>query len=262
MLSFLLFYLFALLQWSAPTGLLRDILFRMADDVRLLQTQMNDVFLMVTQKGLSVSGFQWDVEQLEERYPGGASYCKASVLNHVPSRFFYKFGQFSDICSPGGQSRVRTIELLESQHRWEQRYPHIWDWLSVLKEQIDTPDLWSELVKDQGLYLATTARLKPGDVFTSQEKKFLAQRLSEINRRLATLHQLTDKQTKDMDRGFSEIIEGMDRFGKKDWFAWAIGTLTTVALNSLFAPAIARDLFHGFIGVVGPLFNTALKLMP
>jgi hypothetical protein len=159
----------------------------MADDVRLLKTQMNDVFLMVTQKGLSITGFQWDVEQLEERWPGGASYCEASVLNHVPSGFFYKFGQFTDTCSPGGQARVKTIELLESQHRWEQRYPHIWDWLSALKEELDTPDLWSELIKDRDLYLATAASVKPGEVFTSQDKKYLAERLTEINRKLTTL---------------------------------------------------------------------------
>jgi hypothetical protein len=65
-----------------------------------------------------------------------------------------------------------------------------------------------------------------------------------------------------MEKGFNEIIKGMDRFGKKDWFVWAIGTLTTAALSAVFAPAIARDLFHGFIGAVGPLFDTAMKLMP
>jgi len=236
-------------------------------DVRLLKPERNEVFRLVEHVGLSTSCFAWE-ESIDHKEPvrrslvGYFTYT-VSVLVHVPSQFAYTFGKFIDQFSPGINARVEKANLIFGpQNKDKVRRQTVYNWLRRLREEVETPDLWQEMLKDRELYQIASSDMYSLEVFTSQDKLYLSQQLKQVQNQLAKEHQLSANQAQAVEQRFAEIVEGMDRFGKKDWINWAIGALTGFALNAMFSPSAARDMLHGFIAVVGPLFDAAVKLIP
>jgi hypothetical protein len=224
---------------------------------------MNDVFEMVNFVGLPVADFQWRIERLEHNYHGGASYCNGSALYHVESQFFYKFGEWSDVFSPGRIDRVQTVELstYASSNRWEQRTEPVLVWLSRLKEELDAPDLWNELITDRNAYTIATVTTRHNDRFTTQETSYVAVQLQQVRQQLQAAHDLTAVQTRAIEKGFAEIVQSMNSYGKKDWFNQASGLLVNIAVAYAFSPAAASDLYHRFVAAVAPLFEAVMNLL-
>lgn len=234
------------------------------EDVRLMTTERDNMFRVIEHVGLATSCFQWrELKNYMEPSEYGSSWTKASVLVHVPSEYFYTFGKYVDQFSPGRTDRVESKSLYEysNSDKWSSRWQSVETWITRLKEEIDAPDLWSQLLKDREVYQLASSTVQPGDVFTAQDKHYVAQQFRQIQNQLSTVHRLQEQQVQAMNQKFGEIVEGMNRFGKKDWLNWAIGALTGFALNAAFSPAAARDLFHGFIGAVGPLFDAVRNLI-
>jgi hypothetical protein len=125
----------------------------MSEDVRLLTKEKNAVWGLVREFGLDPSGFVWKTELFNDgTHEGGVIDCTISVLSHVSSGFFYKFGLYNDEYSPGYRDRVETVDVIDggpfahsSNSKGAKRGRYLQTWLSVLKEEVEAPDLWRQL---------------------------------------------------------------------------------------------------------------------
>ena len=233
--------------------------FPMGHDVRLLKIERNAVFTLVQQSGLEPSDFDWKTEHIQEPGEYGVVYADASVLLHKPTGFFYKFGVYSDQYSPGHAERIESVEL--SVQKWDVRIKAVAHWLSALKEEVEAPDLWQELLRERRLYRLASAPQLRNEQFSNDEKALVLKQLHTLREQIVSAHNLQSQQTEVLDRGLNYLGQSLDRFGKKDWLNLAIGTLINIAVAAAFSPTAAKDLLHGFTSAIRPLFDSVLKLL-
>jgi hypothetical protein len=228
-----------------------------------MMTEKNAVFEAVDRAGLDARAFEWRVlESYMEPSQFGANYSEASQLHHCASGYFYTFGQYIDQFSPGPTDRIESASLYEysDSNKWRNRWSALTTWLERLKEELEAPDLWQEMLKERSLSVST-ALLPPTEHFTDADRRYLAESLRRIEADIGQQHQLTATQTQAIHDGFEEIKYAMDRFGKKDWVSMATGLLFNVMVGVALSPSAARDLYHKFAAAVVPLLNIAHKMI-
>jgi hypothetical protein len=233
----------------------------MAEDVRLITTERNAVFKVVERSGLDPSEFEWKAEDLEEAGPGQFMVVssKLSILVHKPTGFYYKFGTYGDEYSPGLNARIVRIDF--GYRKWDVRGAALRQWLLELKTQYEALDLWQELLKERQLYELAVAPQLENTQFSIEEKNFVRKQLDDLRKEITSMHNLQLQQAAALENGFLYLSDSMERFGKRDWFNLAIGTLVNVAIAATLSPDVARDLLHRFLSAIQPLFNAALNLL-
>ena len=117
----------------------------MPSDIRLLKTAQNDVLDRVKASGITPTQFVWETVVTQEWGAGYQYSYTASKLVHEPSGFYYQFGSYSDEFSPGHLQRVEHKKV--GKDDWFGRLQVVTYWLNELKEQLDAPDLWAELLE-------------------------------------------------------------------------------------------------------------------
>ena len=76
------------------------------EDIRLVRTIRNQVFIRVEASGIEPAHFRWDEVDLVA-WSGMYQYSvQASKLVHAPSGFYYQFGPHTDKFSPGHLERI------------------------------------------------------------------------------------------------------------------------------------------------------------
>jgi len=181
---------------------------------------------------------------------------------HTPSGFYYQFGAYSDEFSPGHLERIGRQDISRASYgSWPSRLQYVTEWLHELKGELDAPDLWAELSNARRLsQIASSSRIDNSQ-FTIEEKEYIIHQLGEIKQHLIAHHQLQLQQAEAIEHGFQNIVDAMNRFGKKDWVNYAVGFLLNFAVATIFSPQAANDMLHSFMKAVSPLFDAAMKLI-
>lgn len=227
-------------------------------DARLVKTDRNRVFEILRAVELPVNEFVWSESEFNE---GMGERATGSVLTHRPSEYFYGFGHSFDQFSPGEQSRTESQQLDNyGLAKTSTRFNAFGRWAERLKDELDAPDLWAEMVTTQSLAIGT-ALAAAGVGFSTKEANTFAKELKRIEGRITDLHQLTSAQTEALHDGFEQIKADMNRFGKKDWVSYATGLLFNIMVGAAFAPAAAKDIYNMFVAAVAPLLDVAHKLL-
>jgi hypothetical protein len=231
----------------------------MPSDIRLLKTAQNNVLDSVRASGIAPTQFVWETVVIQEWAGGYQCRYTTSKFVHVPSGFYYQFGAYNDTFSPGHLQRVQYEKVVH----WQSRLQVVIYWLNELKEQLDAPDLWVELLQVRQLsQTASDSRIELASAqFTPEEKEYVIRQLHEIKQHLIGQYQFQLEQTQAIDQGFQDIADAMNRFGKKDWINYAVGLLINIAVAAVFSPQAANDMLHSFMRAVRPLFDAAMKLI-
>jgi hypothetical protein len=106
--------------------------------------------------------------------------------------------------------------------------------------------------------LLETVRASEDQDFSVNERQQIAEQLLQIERHMTETYKLSDQQSHILSDGFSTIIGGLNRFGKKDWLAFTVGTLANIAVAAAFAPPFVSNLF----GLVGGVVRSVLGNLP
>jgi len=122
----------------------------MAKEARLLRTQKNELVPLVQNVGFEMDEFRWDHDDsFQEKRPSGyrmgqrttvTETLVISVLVHKRSGYYCKFGPHRMVISPGAS------ELIENVYP-KTREVGFQEWLTNLKREVGSPDLWNELGK-------------------------------------------------------------------------------------------------------------------
>ena len=110
----------------------------MAQDARLLKTIRNVVLVWVKRANLNPVEFEWkEVKGRDRTRTGYSNDFLMSILTHKPTKFYYRFGPFTDKYSPGSETQTDSKDHSGS---WDQRFSLIEDWLRFLKKEYEAPD--------------------------------------------------------------------------------------------------------------------------
>jgi hypothetical protein len=129
-----------------------------------------------------------------------------------------------------------------------------------VKKEIEAPDLWATLLKSKQLVDVVTVGDTDNEPFSQTEQKYIAEKLTEIERYLTATEQVKAEDHQFLHNQFKYAIECSGRLGRKDWYMTIMGVLTSVVISAVFAPQRTEELFRMVAEAIAPLFKHILQL--
>ncbi len=97
--------------------------------------------------------------------------------------------------------------------------------------------------------------------FTSIELDKIAESIKRIRADVDKIQDVTPEQINIISRKLSDIQDSSQRFGRKDWINYVVGTLTNLCVAAAFAPETSKALFKAVNSAFRWLFDNALILL-
>jgi hypothetical protein len=210
-------------------------------DVRLLQSQKNDVLDAILNAGLDPAEFTWS----DEREPM-QNLC--SRITHKPSGFSAGFtvdqmayttmlvGQFS----PGEHFRFERYDASD----WQMLLVHTINWALRLANELRQPDRWSIYTDAQALMDAAGGTTGRDGSFSRSERAEIEKQIKAVKAQVAALPGRTEQQIADANAKLDYLVEASKKQGRQDWYFTAVGVIATIATSLNVTPAEARMLFQ------------------
>jgi hypothetical protein len=137
---------------------------------------------------------------------------------------------------------------------WQTMMPRISMWLEEVKRDLDTPDLWAELLREGDLLGAGSNVFIENTPFTAEEQREIAGRLDQVAKYVRETHSLSMAQMRALDEKMDYVIEASTRLGRKDWLNNFIGVILGYVLGAALPPDSARTIFTMFLRGIGILY--------
>jgi hypothetical protein len=173
--------------------------------------------------------------------------------SEVPNTFFratpFAHGGYWIIARPGIKGRPEKSE--HHAEDWRGLLSDFRFWGRLLKEELDTPDLWAEAAKTAQLFATTTT--PSDDKFTRAELAEVQGQLRQLQQSFTTaaLPEAARQKLIELTQTAAVKAEGLT---KKDWQNWIIGgfisAITALSLN----PTQAADVLKLVKAAFGGLF--------
>jgi hypothetical protein len=123
----------------------------MQKEFRLLTTQKNELVPIAQSVSFDMADFKWEHDDsFQETRASGyrigqrttvTDTLLVSVLIHKRSGFYCKFGREKLVVSPGADNLIQTIHITDRKVGFR-------EWLTYLKREVGSPDLWNTLRND------------------------------------------------------------------------------------------------------------------
>ncbi|MEX2119728.1 MAG: hypothetical protein WD847_09045 [Pirellulales bacterium] len=220
----------------------------MEDDVIgvLLDSQKHDVFQVIQKEGFDPAHFEWehtkDASKLS--YKGSRYYCDFREINHPPSTFAINI-------SPA-QARVRQHLRFDSFAR---TLTGVASWLTFLRRELTTPNLWAEIAREQELSSAATSQSEAH--ITPDEVEKVAQAVDEIKQFLLATTEIGAEHRRFVEDKLNYLKSAALRQDRKAWMHTAIGVLMSIVIEAALPPEKARELFR----MAGRLFTGVFQAL-
>jgi hypothetical protein len=197
--------------------------------VGLTKGLRNDIFRAVEGAGLSPGEFQWDNDESTLRHvPSGAYFAVGGVAGDYHSRY---------LAGDGPVEERTGISRFGLMHQ-------VGFWLTTVKLDVETPDLWAQLQRDAGLLGAVSDEAIENTPFTYAEKEEIAERLRELGDHIRLTYSLNASQTQLLNERLGYLANALNRVGRKDWLLMFGGVILTYVLGAALPQEAARDAFE------------------
>ena len=131
-------------------------------------------------------------------------------------------------------------------------------WLSDVKWQVNTPDLWAELRRKRELLAAISDDAVENTPFTEGEQQQIAAQLQELKEYVRRTRSLPEPQMRLWDERLDYLVDAAKRAGRRDWLLMLAGVILTYVLAVELPPETARDildtLLRGIARILGQEF--------
>jgi len=135
-------------------------------------------------------------------------------------------------------------------------------WLSEVKRDLETPDLWAELEQQRKMLDVTTTEADENTPFTTDEQAEIAKQLAEIKTYVVQTHELSGDQTRALEGQFKYLQDAAGRMGRTDWRTAAAGVLLSAIVNAVLPGNAARDALLMLFRSVGHMFGHPMPELP
>lgn len=223
----------------------------------VLKSQKNEIFQAIQKIGLQPSQFEWG-EVPSIRLP----LMTVSVLVHTPTNYYFRFdfqeGRHWCEYSPGTSQPV----FATYPGSWSVVTPHVDSWLTNLKREVESPDLWKAVAQERAL---TTAAAKEGESnapFTTDERRLVSVGLLEIKQYLLVVYPSSQQERAAIETRLAYLEQASERLGKKDWLNLAVGVLANIVVTLAMDADKARELFRLAGQALDWLLGAGQNLLP
>lgn len=219
----------------------------------LTKKQRNDVYTIIQASGFSPSEFRWETLTVV-----GARMFVGSKLVHVLSSFYFQFGPaLSSESSPGIDAHI-TTDVASSQATL---FSHCFTpWLSRLREELETPDLWNEFQPEPLAASLVGMGSNDNTPFTDVERERVREALAVIEHKLVSMHAWNVQNAAVIDYQFKNMNAAVNRLGRTDWLQYFYGGLISVLVNLTVDKAQGTFILALAATVLQPIFK-ALRLI-
>jgi hypothetical protein len=174
--------------------------------------QRNEIFRAIEGVGLDPAQFDLDNSEAEVR------------IKHKSSESYYFIGGW-----PGNYAIKSLVgdggERSRQFYSWGPLISDISLWLQVLKNDLNTPDLWAELQRDAELLGAGLDKVTDNTPFTAGEQKEIAARLQELATFARDTYSFSQEQMRALDAKMDYLVKAAGHLGRKDWLMVYIGAI-------------------------------------
>jgi len=212
----------------------------------ILRTQKNEVLAELQARGLSPGEFAW-----EEVRSKRSDMLMVSQVRHTPTGYYFMFDFQNDLhfCeySPGEVSS----EAKAYSGDWVNERNKAREWLDNVKRETSAPDLWAAIAQERQL-VSDASRATDGNApFIPAEQQRIRAGIEELRTYILTTQSLAADHAAFVTRRLNYLADASERLGRKDWINMAVGVITTIVLNAMFAPDTARELLR----IAGSVFG-------
>ena len=217
----------------------------------LLRSQKNYLYSLISEYGLAPRDFEWTVTD-----PLWLVHNPEPVekLVHRPSGSYFVFdtSQHGHSASPRySPHRERNAEKISYElTSWESVRIVFAEWLAVVKDELDEPDLWTLSKEDTKLVVASIDEVENAP-FSRSEQQRIRTSISEIHEFLLRTRENSEADLKFIKARLDHLADASSRLGRKDWITLAMGTLTNIVVGCALAPDAARELIRAAGALLG-----------
>lgn len=130
----------------------------------------------------------------------------------------------------------------------------ITQWANEIKLTTEAPDLWASLEPRKNL-IADIQEQDSNTAFKVDEQRLITAQLLEIKNQLKSQFELTSEQVARIEEELDEAAEASKRMGRKDWFIYFIGVISSLTIAATVAPGVGEHIFTMFMQALGYLFT-------
>jgi hypothetical protein len=157
--------------------------------------------------------------------------------------------------SPGGERQFQVHGNLS----WRDVLNWFQHWLSDVKTDLETPDLWTELAANR--VTLTVPSPEENTPFTVQEQRQLQDQLDHILGAILSDLQLTADQGTTIRADMDYLKEAATRVGRRDWTEIAMGVIGGWVLSSALPPEKVSEIWaHYFVPIFQSISNLSQYL--
>ncbi|WP_157489764.1 hypothetical protein [Flavobacterium sp. CF136] len=204
--------------------------------MKLLTSQKDHIYKYITAGG-NFSPHQFKLIETDEmgRY--------STSLKFINSPYYFNFNEDTDYVgfyvnySPGQE---RIVEATNNVN-WKIGFDHFITWLSNLKRELESPNLWERFQNEiSGLQLITDF---DNSKFTFSEYEELTEKLKIISQRISSIP-LFENQQREIIISLERLTELAKELNKFDWKNLFIGTIISIIIQLNVTPDNATILWE------------------
>jgi hypothetical protein len=230
--------------------------------VPILRSQEQFVFQSLRDLGFDPGEFELVENFLcatrDSRAPSSVE-SRAPALVHPASGYYFVFRQHPEPSSnywvefsPANDAPIGSY----GTGSWDSvLVPKFQEWLTNLRRELDTPDLWRELRSQRALVAGdnTDALNTP---FTSEEQAQIREQLEELKVLVHEGFDVTTEQFGVFSARLDYLEGALPRQGRIDWRNNLIGALISLVLERVVPPGIFNAAFGFLVRTIGHIIGT------
>ncbi len=150
-------------------------------------------------------------------------------------------------------------------YSWEALMSRISTWLTQVKLDLSTPDLWAELRGEAELLGGASGEASGNTPFTPEEQKEIVRRLREVEANVNRTYSLSKPEMEIFDARIDYLVDAAGRLGRIDWRNAVVGAILGYVLFAALPPESARSMFLTFMTLLRALshfFGHGLPELP
>lgn len=226
---------------------------------------------LIVENGLNPDDFDWKTH-LSIFTPN----MEVSRLVHKPTGFYFSFDYFQldyfgkrpkrwSVRSPGWHEVVDD----RPDGSWESQQVFFNDWLDLLRQELNTPDIWSSVEQGKDLFAYHPTSNESNTPFTKEEQKTITNRLSELQFQLlefiesegSTSAENLKSIRKIVKEQFDYLSDAASRISRVDWKNLALNSIVTIVVTAAFAPDARQVIFQFLMAAFRELLRSQ-NLLP
>ncbi|MCA1701253.1 MAG: hypothetical protein LC790_21090 [Actinobacteria bacterium] len=119
---------------------------------------------------------------------------------------------------------------------WEALPEHLRRWLRDVRNNLETPDLWAELLSEREM-LGVAPEGDENTPFTRDEQGEIAKRLREVEEYVKATYSLSEGQAHALRARLDYLETAAGRLGRTDWRGVFVGVVVSLGADASFGPS-------------------------